>query len=75
MPEICRFLGIVIYMLYDDHSPPHFHAEYSEYKITVELRKNTPDGQLRGTLAIHTDDAKQSTLTVPFYGIIGSFEG
>jgi hypothetical protein len=46
-----------------------------EYKITVELRKNTPDGQLRGSLAIQTDDAKQSTLTVPFYGIIGSFEG
>jgi predicted RNA-binding protein with TRAM domain len=46
-----------------------------EYKITVELRKNTPDGQLRGTLAIRTDDARQSTLTVPFYGIIGSFQG
>jgi hypothetical protein len=28
MPEICRFLGIVVYMLYDDHLPPHFHAEY-----------------------------------------------
>lgn len=26
MPEICRFLGIVISMLYDDHAPPHFHA-------------------------------------------------
>ncbi len=46
-----------------------------EYKITVELRRNTPDGQLRGTLAIRTDDSTQSTLTVPFYGIIGSFEG
>ncbi len=46
-----------------------------EYKITVELRKNTPDGQLRGSLAIRTDDAGQSTLSVPFYGIIGSFEG
>jgi uncharacterized protein DUF1573/flagellar associated PapD-like protein len=46
-----------------------------EYKITVELRKNTPDGQLRGSLAIRTDDDRQSTLTVPFYGIIGSFEG
>jgi hypothetical protein len=29
MPELCRFLGIVIYMLYDDHRPPHFHAEYA----------------------------------------------
>jgi uncharacterized protein DUF1573/flagellar associated PapD-like protein len=46
-----------------------------EFRITVELRKNTPDGQLRGTLAIRTDDPTQPSLTVPFYGIIGSFEG
>ncbi len=37
MPEISRFLGIVIYMLYDDHHPPHFHAEYAEYRITIEI--------------------------------------
>jgi hypothetical protein len=28
MPEICRFFGIVIAMYYNDHLPPHFHAEY-----------------------------------------------
>lgn len=28
MPEICRFFGIVIKMFFDDHNPPHFHAEY-----------------------------------------------
>ena len=28
MPEISRFLGIVIKMFFDDHNPPHFHAEY-----------------------------------------------
>ncbi|WP_375502311.1 DUF4160 domain-containing protein [uncultured Nostoc sp.] len=26
MPEICRFLGIIITMYYNDHPPPHFHA-------------------------------------------------
>lgn len=26
MPSISRFHGIVIYMYFDDHSPPHFHA-------------------------------------------------
>jgi len=46
-----------------------------EYKITVQLRPNTPDGALRGTLAIKTDDPEQETLQVPFYGIIGSFKG
>ncbi len=29
MPRISEFFGIVIYMYYNDHLPPHFHAEYS----------------------------------------------
>lgn len=45
MPEICRFLGIVIYMLYDDHPPPHFHAEYGEYKISVEISTGIVEGR------------------------------
>jgi hypothetical protein len=28
MPEISRFFGILIKMFFDDHNPPHFHAEY-----------------------------------------------
>lgn len=30
MPEICRFLGIIIMIFYKDHTPPHFHARYSD---------------------------------------------
>lgn len=45
MPEISRFLGIVIYMLYDDHRPPHFHAEYGEYRITVDIHTGVVDGR------------------------------
>jgi hypothetical protein len=45
LPEICRFLGIVIYMLYDDHRPPHYHAEYGEYKITVEIITGVVQGR------------------------------
>jgi hypothetical protein len=29
MPEISRFFGIVIRMFFDDHSPPHLHADYA----------------------------------------------
>ncbi len=29
MPAICEFYGITIFMYYNDHAPPHFHAEYS----------------------------------------------
>ncbi len=45
MPEICRFLGIVIYMLYDDHQPPHFHAEYGEYRVTVDIDNGVMEGR------------------------------
>lgn len=38
MPEISRFLGIVIAMYYRDHAPPHFHARYGEHEIRVEIR-------------------------------------
>ncbi len=37
MPEISRFYGIVIKMFYNDHQPPHFHAEYSGDQIVVNL--------------------------------------
>jgi hypothetical protein len=46
-----------------------------EYKITVQLVPNTPDGILRGNLAIKTDDPHQQDVPVPFYGIVGSFKG
>lgn len=45
MPEICRFLGIVIYMLYGDHRPPHFHAEYGGYKMTLEIHTGIVEGR------------------------------
>lgn len=35
MPELSRFLGIVIYMYFNDHNPPHFHVEYNEYKVSI----------------------------------------
>ena len=38
MPEISRFLGIVIYMYFNEHNPPHFHAEYNEYKASISIK-------------------------------------
>ena len=32
-------------MLYDDHAPPHFHAEYGEYKIIVYLKNGDIEGR------------------------------
>jgi hypothetical protein len=45
MPEISRFLGIVIYMNFNDHLPPHFHARYSDYEITVEIESCIIEGK------------------------------
>jgi hypothetical protein len=38
MPEISRFFGIVIKMFYDDHNPPHFHAEYGGDVALIDIR-------------------------------------
>ena len=43
-PEISRFLGIVIGMFSREHPPPHFHAVYGEYQITVEIRSGVVHG-------------------------------
>ena len=38
MPEISRFFGIVIRMFFDDHPPPHLHAQYGERSALVALQ-------------------------------------
>jgi hypothetical protein len=38
MPEISRFFGIVIKMFFDDHNPPHFHAEYGSDLALIDIR-------------------------------------
>jgi Domain of unknown function (DUF4160) len=44
MPELSRFLGIVIAMFYREHGPAHFHAIYGDYDITVEIESGAVQG-------------------------------
>lgn len=37
MPEISRFLGIVIRMYAREHNPPHFQAYYGEYEASFSI--------------------------------------
>ena len=37
MPELSRFLGIVITMYHQDHAPPHFHVRYGGRKAVVSI--------------------------------------
>jgi hypothetical protein len=47
MPEISRFLGIVIAMYFKEHAPPHFHAKYEEQRAAFSIRDLT---LIEGTL-------------------------
>jgi len=38
MPEISRFLGIVIAMYFKEHSPPHFHAKYGGQRAAFSIQ-------------------------------------
>jgi hypothetical protein len=37
MPRVCEFLGIAIYFYFNDHQPPHFHAEYGGSEALFEI--------------------------------------
>jgi hypothetical protein len=37
VPEISRFLGIVIAMYYKEHAPPHFHAKYGGQRAAFSI--------------------------------------
>ena len=51
MPVVSRFFGIVIRMYYDEHNPPHFHAEYQGKQAVFDLKGNISVGSLRSKTA------------------------
>ena len=47
MPRISEFYGIAIYLYYQDHAPPHFHAIYGEHEATISISSGRVlDGRL-----------------------------
>lgn len=46
MPEISRFYGVVVFMNYSDHPPPHFHAKYQDQEVTIEIQTNIVSGKM-----------------------------
>ncbi len=46
MPEISRFLGIIITMYYHEHNPPHFHVRYQDYKAVIFIENLAVEGKL-----------------------------
>ena len=41
MPRLSEFYGIVIFMFFADHNPPHFHAVYGEYEALIVVADGT----------------------------------
>jgi hypothetical protein len=41
MPEISRFYGLVIYMFFSDHNPPHFKVKYGEFEANILIENGT----------------------------------
>ena len=37
MPKVSEFFGISIYVYYNDHRPPHFHAFYAGAEILIDI--------------------------------------
>lgn len=51
MPQISSFYGIIIFLNFSDHMPPHFHAWYGDHKCIVNIK----DGIVRGKcLLVHS---------------------
>ena len=41
MPRLSEFYGIVIYMYWADHAPPHFHAIYAGQEAQIVIESGT----------------------------------
>ena len=68
MSELCRFAGMIIYLMFFDtkqHNKPHVHVYYGEYQAVIGidgelLSGNLPRRQMRiimGWLALHEEEA------------------
>ena len=68
MPELCRFGGMVIYLLFRDigqHNKPHVHEYYGEYEAAIAIDGELLAGSLprkqfkivTGWLAFHEQEA------------------
>lgn len=46
MPVVSRFYGIVVFLNYNDHHPPHFHARYQDQEVIVGIQTGIVTGTM-----------------------------
>ena len=60
MPTMSRFFGIVVFMNYNDHDPPHFHARHQFQEVLVDIHTGAVTGEMsRRALLMLSDWAEQ----------------
>jgi hypothetical protein len=73
MPEISRFLGIIIRMYPFDHNPPHFQAYYGEHEALftiepLEMTKEKLPHRVHGLViewaSMHIEELKENWKTL-----------
>jgi hypothetical protein len=63
MPTIAYFYGISIRMYFEDHNPPHFHAEYAGNEAFISIATgDVVEGRLPARLVKEWALARQSLL-------------
>jgi hypothetical protein len=51
VPVISAFFGIIIRMYFDDHAPPHFHAEHHGQDAMIDFDGRIIEGELSSSTA------------------------
>lgn len=83
MPLVSEFFGIKIYMYWKDHSPPHFHAEYGESQVLVDIDNSVvikgifPGKQMKIVLAwceLHKEELMANWESAKNHGAIEKIE-
>jgi hypothetical protein len=52
MPYVSMFFGIIIRMFYNDHAPPHFHAEYQGTNGLFNFNGDMIQGNIKSKIAL-----------------------
>lgn len=69
MPTISMFRGIKVFMNWNEHNPPHFHAKYGDSEVIVSIKDleilsgkfpNKQEKMLLGWAAFHQEELMEN---------------
>lgn len=60
MPVISRFFGVIIYMYWRDHVPPHFHAKYQDQEAAITIETGEVAGELSRRALVMVEEWRQA---------------